>query len=258
MVFYITKIMLVISSKDVSFYRFPQPHCISCDILLLFGSYCLEVKASGVIFLPFLLCPHSCWSKRWTYILAALSSLCPCGSDAVLIAHCPAALQVLLLSFFLTFIAVPPMIAVSSLNDQFGWMSFCISALGNSQQWSVSSDNMPMCSSSYVAILISFVVMQSRMSMHDCVVLMVMCMPVISLSQFVSCLCLYSQFAVNSYAPGLYSILILYQCILNGILWILYHRIAVSFLKLLQVACDLQSLLFHGQNSSDNIFLGHA
>ena len=45
------------------------------------------------------------------------------------------------------------------------------------------------CSSSKVAYLISFAVMQSGMSMHDSLTLIVMCMPGISSSLFVLQLC---------------------------------------------------------------------
>ena len=85
-------------------------------------------------------------------------------------------------------------------------VSFCTSALVNGQQQSTPSDTMHMCPSSTVAIYISSVVMQSGMFVPDSIMLMVMHMPGICSSLFVSWLCLDSQSAMNSCGPGLYSI----------------------------------------------------
>ena len=61
-----------------------------------------------------------------------------------------------------------------------------------------------------VAILISSAVMQSGMSLHESIALMVMHMPGICCVLFDSWLCLDSQSAMNNCGPGLYSILMLY------------------------------------------------
>ena len=87
----------------------------------------------------------------------------------------------------LTLIAVLSMTAIWSLNDQHGCRSFCIPALDDSLSLSMSSDSMPMCSSSSIAILISSAIMQSGMSMHDSIALIVMHMPRISSSLFCGC-----------------------------------------------------------------------
>ena len=57
---------------------------------------------------------------------------------------------------------------------------------------------MPSCSSSSISILISPALMQSGMSLNVPIVLMVICMPGISSSLFVSWLCLDSQSVMNS------------------------------------------------------------
>ena len=54
------------------------------------------------------------------------------------------------------------------------------------------------CSSSSLSFLIASAVMQSCMSMHASILLMVMCMPGISSFPFVLWFCLDSQFAMNS------------------------------------------------------------
>ena len=64
-----------------------------------------------------------------------------------------------------------------------------------------------MYSSSNLDNLISSATMLSGMSMHDSIALMVMPMPGISSFLFLSLLCLDSQLAKNSCAPGLHSIL---------------------------------------------------
>ena len=132
----------------------------------------------------------------------------------------------------LPFLAMLSMTVISSLNDQYGCRSFCTSTLVAGQSRIMSSDSMPMYCSSGVAILISSVVMQSDMSVHDSIVLMVMHMPQISLSLFVFLLCLDSQSVMNNYGLGLYSIHILYCCIINSILWCLCDGLAASFLKI--------------------------
>ena len=85
----------------------------------------------------------------------------------------------------LLFTAIPSMVAVSSVNDQYGCRYFCTSALVDGRPCSVSSTSMSMCSSSIIAILTSSAVRKSSMSMHDTVVLMAMHMPGISSSLFV-------------------------------------------------------------------------
>ena len=112
--------------------------------------------------------------------------------------------------FLFFFIAMPSMIMMSSLNYQYGCISSCISALVNGQPWNMSSDTIPMCSLSSVAILILSVVMQSGMSMNDFAALTVMNMTGISSFLFVLWLYMDSQSMMNSCGLGLYSILKFY------------------------------------------------
>ena len=103
------------------------------------------------------------------------------------------------------FIAVQSMIAISSPNDQFGYLSFCTSALVNGQPWSMSSESMPMCLSPSVAILIL-----PQMSCNPCMILLHLCnADVWDFLISMWWLCLDSQSAMNSCGPGLYNILML-------------------------------------------------
>ena len=82
----------------------------------------------------------------------------------------------------LPFIAIPSMIAISCLNDQYGCRCLCTSALIDSQLWSMNSDSMPMCLLSIIANLISSAIMQSGMSVHDSIDLIVIQMPGIAVA----------------------------------------------------------------------------
>ena len=66
-----------------------------------------------------------------------------------------------------SFMAIPSVIAVLSLNDQYHYSSFCSSAFVDGYLQSTFYERMPRCSSCRVAILISSAVMQSVMTMHD-------------------------------------------------------------------------------------------
>ena len=67
----------------------------------------------------------------------------------------------------LPFIVISAMIAILSQNDHYDCSCFCTSAFVNGQSWSTSSNSMPTCSSSSIAILISSPIMHSGMSLHD-------------------------------------------------------------------------------------------
>ena len=130
----------------------------------------------------------------------ALSFLYPCGSGGAALVLIP-----------LSFMAMPSMIMISSQSDQYGYRSFCISALANCHPCNMSSDSMPMCLSTSVAFLI-------LSCCHACTlvclcittVLMVMHMSGVSSSLFVWWLCLDSYSVMNNCDPGMYSILVLY------------------------------------------------
>ena len=100
----------------------------------------------------------------------------------------------------LPLMAIKSMVSISSLNDLYS-CSYLV------PQFFVNGKVLR-CSSSKVTSLISCAVMQSGMSQHDSITLMVMHMPGISSSLFFW-LCLDSQFVMNTCSHGLYSILIL-------------------------------------------------
>ena len=99
--------------------------------------------------------------------------------------------------------AIPSILTVSSLNDQCGHSSFNASDFVDGQPSNTYSDIIPKYSLSRVAKHISFAVIQSSTSMHDSIAFMLMLIPGISLSLFVSWLCLDSHSAMKSSGPGL-------------------------------------------------------
>ena len=68
----------------------------------------------------------------------------------------------------------------------------------------MGSSSMPMYSVSSIAILISSAVMQSGMSLHHFIALVVVYMPGFSSSLFVSTFCLDNQSVMNNYDLALY------------------------------------------------------
>ena len=134
--------------------------------------------------------------------------------------------------FLLTFMAIPPMIVISSLKDQYGCISLCILALVDGQSQSTCSHKMPRCSLSRVATLISSAVMQSGISLLISIILMFMYIPDISSFLFVLCLCPDNWSAMNCCGSCFNSILMLYWWIHNSILCSLCYRLATFFLKI--------------------------
>ena len=82
-----------------------------------------------------------------------------CGCSSVLL--CSDAGAIILLSFM----AIPSMITISSLYDQYGCSTFCTSAFVYGQPYNTYSESIPTWSSSGAANLISSDVMQSGISM---------------------------------------------------------------------------------------------
>ena len=101
--------------------------------------------------------------------------------------------------------AVPSVIVISSLNDQYGCSSFCPSAFIDGQLQSKYSESRLKCTLTRVATLISSAGMQSSVSVHDWYY-MDGCAYIWYFFVCMSWLCLGSQSAMNSYGPGLYSI----------------------------------------------------
>ena len=153
-------------------------------------------------------------------------------------------------------IIIPSMITISSLNGQYGFRSFCTSAFVKGQPCSMSSDSMPGCSSSSVAILISSSIIQFHVSVHDSIAFMVMHMPGISSSLFQGCVRI-----TNLWWIIVVLVCIVFLCCINGftIEFFWAHVIGFQHLSwiLLPVACGPQLHWLHGWSSSDDNFLGH-
>ena len=84
----------------------------------------------------------------------------------------------------LPFVAIPQVITVLSLNEQYGCSSLHILAFVDGQPCNVYSDSIPKCSMSRVASLISSPVMQSGIYMHVSIAFMVIHITDISSSLF--------------------------------------------------------------------------
>ena len=254
-VIYNTKIMPVINGKDVSSNRDPWHtwylvrHCHIC------WSCCLKIQTSGAFSVIFPMSALMLNQYMNSYASSLVFSItmwfrCSCFSAF----SCSTAGIIILLPF----IAILSMIVIPSVNDQYGYRSFCISALVSGQSWNKRHNNMPMCSLSSIANLISFAFMQFGMSVHDSIALMLMHIPRMSSSLLVLRLCLEIQSAMNSYGPDFYSFPTLYCCILSGILWSLCDMHATSFFKIATpVACDLWSYILHRWSNSGEIFQCH-
>ena len=98
----------------------------------------------------------------------------------------------------LPFMVIPSIIAISSLNNQYGYISFCSSAFTDGHACNTYYDNMHRCSSSMVTDLISPALMYSGMPMYDSMAFMAIFTPSISLSVFVVWLYLDSQSSMKS------------------------------------------------------------
>ena len=126
------------------------------------------------------------WSDLYNYIYVSIyvnsvyGLMCqsPCGSGTTVLVSC---------LVVLTFISLLSMIEISPLTDQYGCRSFCTSAFVNGQPQSMISESMPMFLSSSIANLISSATVQSSMSKHDSVTLMVIQMSGISSYLFYGC-----------------------------------------------------------------------
>ena len=190
--------MLVNHCKNVNSHRFAWPPGILCDIALSFGYVTWKLWYVAQFFMwAFMLTQYDLYTISLVFFIPLwlrsthLSDF-SCNATGTMI--------------ILPFIAVPSMIATSSLNDQYGCSSFCTSAFVNGLPWSTDFDSMPQCSSSSVTLLISSAVMKSGMTMNDSIAFIVMHMPGIFSSLFISWLILDSQSAMNNCGPGFHSI----------------------------------------------------
>ena len=101
---------------------------------------------------------------------------------------------------------IPSMTAISSLNDLYGCSFFLYLSFGQLPAMDTYPDSKTNCSLSRVAYLFSLAVTLSDISVHDSIMFMIMPIPGILSSQYVSQLCL-DQSARKSCDPALYSIL---------------------------------------------------
>ena len=115
MVIYNTKVMLVNNGTEVRSYRFPWFPGISCDIFFYLLVMLLGNQGKLGNLWQFLLCQHSCWSNRWTYV--PMWFMCISFSD---LSYSNGDITILL-----PFIAVKSIIVISALNGQNGCRSFC-------------------------------------------------------------------------------------------------------------------------------------
>ena len=102
-------------------------------------------------------------------------------------------------------------------------MTTIAAGLSVSQLWSVANCGVQVVIAcpyaGHVFLLFLFLLLScSLVCLCKTIALMLMHMPGISSSLFVSWMYLDSQLVVNSCGPGFYNILMLYQCILNSIL----------------------------------------
>ena len=139
-----------------------------------------------------------------------------------------ASILVFLIPIWFMFIVILSVITISSLNDQYGCGSFCTSALIHGPLCNVHSDSQYRCSSSVLADLISSALVHCGMSMCDSIAFMFMLIPCISLSLFVSWLCLDNQSLMNNWDLDLYSILLLSWWIHSNIPCGLFNKLSTS------------------------------
>ena len=123
----------------------------------------------------------------------------------------------------------PSITAMSSLNIQCFLMSYGSWSLLSDHSYMIYSMSCLRCWSWDVASFSLLNVMHSGTLIINCMALMLICMPLISLSLFSLWFCLGSQSAMNKSGLGLYMILTLYWCILNRIHRSLCNSVTTSF-----------------------------
>ena len=140
-------IILVVNCKDISPYRYPRLPWYLCDIALFLGCVDLKSKHMGK-FLTF--------SSFSAFMLTQQMGLC--ASSLVLLmpiwfrCSCYSALSCNDVGtiIIILFMSYPPMIAISSQNNQYSCSSFCTLACVDCQPQSTCSDRMSRCSLSRV------------------------------------------------------------------------------------------------------------
>ena len=168
MIIFNVKIVFVINGRDFSSDRFPQPPGIFCHIVLSLGCVAWKLRHIGKILkessmLAFMLVPHMN-SRVYSHVFSmpiwfmySWFRIFP-WSDADV-------------SILLPFIAIPSIIMILSLYEQYGCRNFFTSALIDGQPHNTYSDSIHRCSSPLVTDLISSALM------HDSMAFMVMFIP---------------------------------------------------------------------------------
>ena len=187
------------------------------DIVLSFGHVTWKSSQRGS-FLPFPLCQCSCWSSIWTLMPATLSCQLSCGSGATVLVPCLVVLPALLF-FYLS-------LQCHLWLQSHLWITSIPAGHSVPQFWSMDSHRIwaltaCLCAP-HLVLLFLFLFPIALMVIH---------MPWISSSMFVSWLFFTSQSAMNIHGPGLFSILMLYLCILHSIIWSICDRLTSSFLN---------------------------
>ena len=128
--------------------------------------------------------------------------------------------------------ATPSITAMSSQNIQYVMMYHSNWSSLSGHSCMIYSMSCWRCCSYDVTSFSSLNVIHSGTLVVNCMALMFICMPLISLYLFSSWFWLDSQSAMNKSGPRLFMILTLYWCILNRIHWSLCDNVARSFLNM--------------------------
>ena len=183
-VFCCTKIMLIINCKDITSSIVPWPPWYFVILLCLLVMWPNNWDMWGSFWL-FLLCMHSCLSSILTYMLAFLLILCPYDLYVFVLLPYLHILQWCSYDYFSSFDGSPGYDQYLIHKRPIGLQFLCTLVFVESQPQSTSSVNALRCSSARVISFISFDAIQSGISMHDSIALMVMCVLGISLNLFV-------------------------------------------------------------------------
>ena len=207
---------------------------VSYDIVFVLRSCWLEIKTCKVVFLLFIPCQHSCWPSKWTFVPVSLSSLCPYDSCAAVSVLCLVVIQVLLFFYIWQFHwwlqSCPLMTSMATVPSVPPPLLMASQGVHTLREYIVSHH--------LVLPIVSLV--PFGLSMLGSIALMVMHMPGISSSLFVSWLCLDSQSAMNCCCTDVYSILMLHWQILNP-----YDAQAISSMSAQICRYSWLSLLTH-------------
>ena len=228
MVVYNIKIMLIIESEHVHINYIPWYYWDVMMYHLVLWLCMLKHKTCSAIFIGFLISSfmltqyidshaRSFFSVP-LWLMWSWSSTCVLSTSDI-ITH-------------LSFIMMPSISAMSSLNEQYALMSCCTWSLIYGHPAMMYPLSHCKCSSYAVTCYIYAIDMYSGIFVDVCIASTLTSMPHISSYLFSVWLCLDSQSAMKNSGPGLYIILTLYWCIHRRMHWICCDRVATSFLNI--------------------------